>query len=106
MADACYHPKEEWRKPDRLRTNEYVNEKHGCRNCKSAIRTAPVGGFSLQKLHCFVGENAAGWQGCVAVIVAMQLVVAVIVATAWEGAGLMYDAHKACGNRRGADHGL
>jgi MFS transporter, YNFM family, putative membrane transport protein len=30
--------------------------------------------------------NAAGWQGCVAVIVAMQLVVAVIVATAWDGA--------------------
>jgi hypothetical protein len=62
VADACYHPKEEWRKPDRLRTNEYVNEKHGRRNRKSAIRPARalVGGFISQKLHGFVGENAAG----------------------------------------------
>jgi hypothetical protein len=62
VADARYHPKEEWRKPDRLRTNEYVNEKHGRQNRKSAIRhaRAVVGGFSSQKLHGFVGENAAG----------------------------------------------
>ena len=43
-----------------------------------------IGGSAGAFLIGFVW-NAAGWTGCVIAIVAVQLVMAAIVATAWEG---------------------